>query len=441
MFSADVSADEIREFLDALFEAGLLFREDDRVPPNPTKTSGEAYGDGEESARFEREMMDWAWSRGFLFSAHLELTYRCNESCIHCYNPGAALLPGERPQRQCHELSTAEWKRIMNQLAEIGVFRLSLSGGEPTLRKDFLELVAHARKLGFSVVIFTNGLTISSSVFESLVRLWPHSVEVSIYSANPELHDRITNVPKSFQRSVEFLRKMQAAGIRTTMKTPLMRLNVGGYANCRALAQSLGADLVMDVGISPNVDGRQSSVDLNPDFETLVALAKEVDAPTTSVNRNHVPQRRDVMAPVCGAGRNILSVNPEGAITPCTAMPFVVGSVRDDDLTEIWRTALVHREDPEGRVTARGTIMDIGRRRLGDWQAITLQDFEECGAQDKCGWCQEICPGDALVISGNPLAPVEYRCKAAVARMVAAKHSVDPIRASAGPETLGCKAN
>lgn len=227
----------------------------------------------DECASFEREMMQWAWQHGFLFSAHLELTYRCNEACIHCYNPGAFLLPGDHSRRQRDEMDTAEWREIMDQLAEIGVFRLSLSGGEATLRKDFFELVAYARKLGFAVVIFTNGINGNSGFVEKLAQLWPHSVEVSIYSSIPDIHDQVTRVSGSFQRSVDCIRRLNSAGIKTSMKTTLMNSTVGGYADCRKLAKSLGVTLIMDTNISPNLDGKLTPVLLNTDFDKLVKLA------------------------------------------------------------------------------------------------------------------------------------------------------------------------
>lgn len=416
---------DVDEFISNLQMAGLLLstREPEiyTIPSIPWEESVSESDMPDDSTGFEREMMQWVWQQGFLFSAHLELTYRCNETCIHCYNPGASLLPNDRPKRQRDELDTAEWKEIMSQLAEIGVFRLSISGGEATLRKDFFELVAHARELGFAVVIFTNGLNSNPGFVEKLAQLWPHSVDVSIYSATPELHDQVTGVSGSFQRSVDCLRRLHSAGVRTAMKTTLMDNTVGGYADCRRLAQSLGAALIMDTNISPNLDGRKSPIHLNPAFDTLVELAMAPDSPTT-VTRKEQPQRWDKAAQVCGAGTKVISINPEGAITPCTAMPWEFGTARGGRLTELWRTAIARRGNGELSRHARIAITTNGSRDLADWQAITLRDFDECGTHKRCDWCEEICPGDALVLSGNPLAAAEHRCTAAAARMTAAQH-------------------
>jgi MoaA/NifB/PqqE/SkfB family radical SAM enzyme len=410
-------------FVSELEEAGLLLADREMACRGSARAVPQAHPPGldasDDSANFEREMMAWAWQHGFLFSAHLELTYRCNETCVHCYNPGASLLPTDRPNRRRKELDTAEWKHIISQLAEIGVFRLSLSGGEATLRRDFLEIVAHARRLGFAVVIFTNGLRCDNDFVNQLSALWPHSVEVSIYSAVPELHDQVTGVRGSFRKSIDCLRLFHAAGIKTTMKTVLMRTTVGGYADCQALAKSLGAALVMDTNVAPNVDGRRSPVDMNADLDALINLAMAPDSPTSVAHERRAQDRRRNEA-VCGAGTKTISISPEGDVSPCMAMPWTVGSARSGKLDELWRTAIARRGDTAPMRCVRAAAMMGERHDLADWQAVTLDDFDECGGHDYCDWCQEICPGDALVLSGNPFAPVEHRCRSALARSTAA---------------------
>lgn len=420
-----LESNDVDEFIFELQNAGLLLQANE-IEEHPTTTarsqsSESASNPPDNSVVFEREMMEWAWQHGFLFSAHLELTYRCNETCIHCYNPGASLIPCDRPKRQRNELDTAAWMKVISQLAEIGVFRLSLSGGEATLRNDFFELVAYARKLGFAVVIFTNGLNSNPAFVEKLAKLWPHSVEVSIYSATPELHDQVTGVPGSFYRSIDCLHLLHIAGVRIAMKTILMGTTVNGYGDCERLAKSLGASLVMDTNVSPNVDGRKSPINLNPTFDTLVELAMTPGSPTT-ITHTDQPQKREAFHRVCGAGTKTISINPEGDVTPCTAMPWVVGAVRDRSLTELWRSAIARRNDSDLSRHAKNAIMRNEHRDLADWQAITLHDFNECGKHEHCNWCEEICPGDAFVLSGTPFAPVEHRCKAASARMTAAEY-------------------
>src|SRR5690606_1736220 len=149
------------------------------------------------------------------FSAMLEIADRCNEACVHCY----------QVQGQKGELETAHWERVMRELAELGVMFLTFSGGEATLRRDFLHLVAYARRLRFAVRIFSNGLNLDAAMAAELGRLSVQEVQISLYSHRAEVHDGVTRVPGSFERVVAAARHLRAAGVQVLLKSPLMSLN------------------------------------------------------------------------------------------------------------------------------------------------------------------------------------------------------------------------
>lgn len=198
-----ISTADVVDFASELAAAGLI--KSASREPVACFTESSIPEDVEISKDLEREMMAWTAKNGFIYSAHWEVTYRCNEICVHCYNPGAAHTPDEKPQRETAELSTEESKSMLRQLVDLGVFRLTLSGGEATLRKDFLDILAYARSLGFQVVIYTNGLKIQKNLINKISQLYPASVEVSIYSAEPDQHDAVTRVPGSFEKTMQSL--------------------------------------------------------------------------------------------------------------------------------------------------------------------------------------------------------------------------------------------
>src|SRR6266478_1120374 len=102
------------------------------------------------------EMNGKALALGIPLSAHVDLTYRCNERCVHCY----------LPHDDRGEMTTAEYKDLLDQLADAGVFFLTISGGEPLLRKDLFEIIAHARALSFNVKLKTNAILIGENEAE-----------------------------------------------------------------------------------------------------------------------------------------------------------------------------------------------------------------------------------------------------------------------------------
>src|SRR5882672_206267 len=130
------------------------------------------------------ELNNRALSLGIPFSAHLDLTYRCNERCEHCYL--------EHDDKG--EMSTVEIKDLLDQLQEAGVFLLTLSGGEALLRPDCFEIIERARELLFNVKLKTNAILIKEKEAQRLRALGVQQVQISIYSDRPEVHDGITKV-------------------------------------------------------------------------------------------------------------------------------------------------------------------------------------------------------------------------------------------------------
>ena len=130
----------------------------------------------------------------------LDLTYRCNERCVHCY-----LDHDDRG-----EMTTTEIKSLLQEMADAGVFILTLSGGEILLRRDFFEILEHARKLTFCVKLKTNAILIGDREAERIRSLGVESLQVSIYSHRPEVHDAITKVPGSLNRSLAAIRCLKA---------------------------------------------------------------------------------------------------------------------------------------------------------------------------------------------------------------------------------------
>ena len=183
------------------------------------------------------ELVDLRFGQGLTpLSAMIEVADRCNEACVHCY----------QVQGQKGEMSTDELRRVMDELSELGVIFLTISGGEPTLRKDFLELVEHARKRRFAVKIYSNGLRIDEKLAQRLGQLAVQEVQLSLYSRKPEVHDAVTRVPGSFQRTVQAAKHLRAAGVAVVLKSPLMSVNQDDVTAYADWVRSLGADYSMD---------------------------------------------------------------------------------------------------------------------------------------------------------------------------------------------------
>ena len=130
---------------------------------------------------------------------HLELTYRCNEQCVHCY---CVVEHGKEAEAAKRELTYEEIVRVLDQLAELGCLYVTFSGGEVLVRRDFFDIVEHARQRGFVYRVYTNGIGLTEERARRLAALEPLTVELSIFSADAAVHDAITRVPGSFDRLI-----------------------------------------------------------------------------------------------------------------------------------------------------------------------------------------------------------------------------------------------
>src|SRR5271168_2458504 len=162
-----------------------------------------------------QEMTEKALARNIPISVQIDLTYRCNERCVHCY----------LDHDDHGEMTTLEIKNLLYELASAGVFILTFSGGEIMLRKDFFEILEHARALTFCVKLKTNAILIREREAQRIRALGVDSIQVSIYSHRAEVHDAITKVPGSLKRSLDAIRFLKAQGLKGMIANVLMLQN------------------------------------------------------------------------------------------------------------------------------------------------------------------------------------------------------------------------
>jgi MoaA/NifB/PqqE/SkfB family radical SAM enzyme len=233
-----------------------------------------------------REMGAKALRLGLPLSVHLDLTYRCNERCVHCY----------LDHEDHGEMSTAEILDLLDQLAEAGVFFLILSGGEIFLRKDLFEIVEYARKLQFSVKLKTNAVLLREASARRIAALGVQMVQISVYSHRPEVHDKITKVRGSLKRTIEGARLLRANGVRVQFANVLMKHNASDYPQVQALAAEMGVGYNLDATITPMMDGDRSIVDLNITPEELEQVYRE-PALSVTMSRSSAPRPAGPLEP------------------------------------------------------------------------------------------------------------------------------------------------
>jgi AdoMet-dependent heme synthase len=331
------------------------------------------------------EMAAKALKLNIPLSVQLDLTYRCNERCIHCY----------LDHDDHGEMTTAEIKHLLDQMADAGVFYLTISGGEIMMRRDFFDILEHARVRLFCVKLKTNGVLIREKEARRLRELGVESIQISIYSHRAEVHDAITKLPGSLRQSIEAVRLLRSEGLRVTLANVLMVQNATDYRGVQALAAELDAKFIIDPTITPMMDGDRSILSLNVDHaalqnvfrdQALVGNVEEFCAPPPGVDEDALD-----MLP-CSAGHTACYVSPYGDVYPCVQFPLPSGNVRRMKFVDIWR------DSPQ----------------LKEVRSITLRDMPSCSQCTHGATCTR-CPGLAY-LEGNMRGPSSQDCEKSYAR-------------------------
>ncbi|HUK86922.1 MAG TPA: radical SAM protein, partial [Terriglobales bacterium] len=309
----------------------------------------------------------------------------------------------------------AEITGLLDQMAEAGVFYLTLSGGEILMRRDFFPILEHARARTFCVKLKSNAVMIRQQEAERIRALGVEQVQISLYSHRPEVHDDITKLPGSLERTLAGVRRLKAAGLRVIFADVLMRQNFQDYAGVKALAAEVGAEFTLDPTITPMMDGDRSILNLNVDpaalrqvfrNESLVGNVEEFCAPPTGADEetlNSLP---------CSAGHTACYVSPYGEVYPCVQFPLPCGNVRRQRFLDIWR------DSPQ----------------LREVRSITLRDMPSCSKCAHGGSCTR-CPGLAY-LEGDMRGPSYQDCEKSYARTGIPSENLKAQQATAPPPRL-----
>jgi len=332
-----------------------------------------------------QELNSKALRLGIPLSAHLDITYRCNERCEHCY----------LDHDDHGEMTTAEIKDLLHQLADAGVFFLTLSGGEVLMRRDVFEIIEYARLLLFNVKLKTNAVLIREKEAQRLRALGVEQVQVSVYSHRPEVHDAITKLPGSLKRTLAAVHLLRAQGLRVNMANVLMRSNRADTAGVQALAKEVGAHYTLDPTVTPMMDGNTSVLRHRVDSSELSSYFHDPnlvgDVETFCASPAAVDEEVLEGFP-CSAGHTSCYISPYGDVYPCVQFPLACGNVRREKFLDIWR------HSPQ----------------LNEVRSIRLKNLTTCSSCTHGGSCTR-CPGLAYM-EGNMRGPSTADCEKSYVR-------------------------
>jgi radical SAM protein with 4Fe4S-binding SPASM domain len=290
----------------------------------------------------------------------LALTYCCNNDCAHCYNvrpnppiPPSLVGKGGAEGIGQTELPTADWKRVLDKAWELGIPHIIFTGGEPTLRDDLPELIAHAESNGQIAGLNTNARRLSDSRYvERLIEAGLDHVQITLESHDPEIHDRMVRAKGAFRQTVKGLENALSSPLYVMTNTTMLRDNASALP---ATLDFLGELGVPTVGLNALIySGRGATVGTGLAESELTPLLEIARAKTEAHNQRLIwytptqycgfdPMSLDLGVKGCTAALYNMCVEPDGGVLPCQSYYHQLGNLLTDEWDSIWNHELAIR--------------------------------------------------------------------------------------------------
>lgn len=405
----NISQESIVPFFSSLQEIGLLFErcpskkdiEDYRkycaIQPNTTTYVGENKG---HYLQCDISSVEIAYGNAVadcteISNVGFELTYRCSEKCLHCYNVGATRNDKEKSGRgNLKELTLTDYKRIIDEMCEAGLATATLTGGDPFAYKDAWSVLEYLYKKDIAVTILTNGQQLVNQT-DRLADIYPREVRLSLYAADPYMHDSITRKKGSWQTTIDVITALRARSVPVGINCVLMRPGLKSYMELKSIGERLSCPVLFDCGVVDSIEGDHCATHhlrLTPKELEIVMLDPDIEYTGEDYRQNSNPAPCKKGIP-CLAGDGMFCVMPDGKLIPCISMHMVLGDLK--------------------KQTFRSIVKDnpLLSRLLG----ANESDYIECGTHDYCQCCS-FCAGLSYSKYGNPFQANENNCYIAKCR-------------------------
>lgn len=329
----------------------------------------------------------------FPFDAQVELTYRCSLDCIHCYCKG---LEGKE-----EELTTNEFKRIFDEIHKQGCLWLALTGGEPLIREDFLEIYSYARRKGFVITIFTNGQLFNKKLINFLEKTPPYSIEVTLNGITKNTYERISQVEGSFSRVIENIKNLARNKLPLVIKTNFLKQNREEIVRIKKWVENiLGKPsnkhyFKYDPIIYPRLNGSKAPCKHRLSFKEIAEVLKQDEDMWQQYQEGlheDIPnlQRGCDYLYHCNSWLSQFFINPYGRLKFCLFSDKFSVNLKEASF-----------KDGFNKVFPK-----ILKEKF-----ITDAKCRNCNLRPICYWC----PTRAYLEMGNEEKPVEYYCQLAEA--------------------------
>ncbi len=383
--------DELENFIQELEICGLVSTgKNIKFEINNAKTVN---SDEEKAVEdFEKEMHNWFYQHGYIYRLFVQLTYNCNLKCVHCFN---------KKDNVEKQISFNDLKSIIDEYYKLGLFRITLSGGECTIAKDFLKIAKYIREKKIQLDIYTNGQLLydNEDLFNEIVKLYPYKISLSLYSMDEKIHDSITGIKGSQKKTIAVIKKLLKNNIHVSIKCFLTNLNADSYIHVTNFAKEIGATIELDCKLIDCPENNKAS--LRATEEQLLKIYSDKNSPLKIRKENFEMDEDFLKQKICRGGLFDMALDPNLNINICATMDnLILGNAKKDSIAKIW-----NEKEKDSRYVK--------------FKALRKKDLKGCYKEEYCKYCI-YCPGMALM-NGKYLQKFELFCDDAKIRMKAAK--------------------
>ncbi|MDR2492382.1 MAG: putative heme d1 biosynthesis radical SAM protein NirJ2 [Coriobacteriales bacterium] len=270
-------------------------------------------------------------------------TNDCNLACEHCYQDAS--------DAEDRELSTSEARKMIDEIARAGFKVMIFSGGEPLLRDDIFDLVAHAAAAGLRPVFGTNGTLITDEVALRLKSCGAAAMGISVDSLDAEKHDRFRKLERAHELTMAGIESCKRAGLPFQLHTTVVDWNRDEICALTDFAQDIGAIAHYVFFLIPVGRGRyieETSLKVRENEELLRDIMRKQAEVSIDVKPTCAPQftrvARQLEVPTrftrgCLAGLTYCVIGSQGIVRPCAYMTEEAGDVRTQSFDDIWHTS------------------------------------------------------------------------------------------------------
>lgn len=332
---------------------------------------------------FSYPIHDEAARRNIPIVGELELTSRCNLDCAHCY----CIRDINKK-----ELTFYETCHILDEITEAGCFWLLITGGEPLIRSDFLDIYTHAKKKGMIITLFTNGTLITSRIADYLKEWPPFSVEISLYGATQETYEKVTAVPGSYKQCLNGIEMLIQRNIPLKLKTLITTLNKHELVMMKRYAEERNLDFRFDALINPRLDGSKKPCRFRiPPYEAVeldMADSKRRELWERVYPELNRPQKKPDILYLCSISMWSFYITAYGQLHACLIAQEPNLDLRKKPFSESWLELIAEMQTLKPKAGSK---------------------CRECELFPLCAPC----PAWAKLENGDPDTVVEYTCRIA----------------------------